>query len=84
MARKRFRRIKVEFEEMRTTWGLAYTDDYRIVLDPRMTDATMLEVAAHEVAHVICPYLEEEAVELLGRHIGDVLTRLGFRRIEEH
>ena len=84
MARKRFRRIKVEFEEMRTTWGLAYTDEYRIVLDSRMTDATMLEVAAHEVAHVICPYLEEEAVELLGRHIGDVLTRLGFRRIEEH
>ena len=84
MARKRFRRIKVEFEEMRTTWGLAYTDEHRIVLDPRMTDATMLDVAAHEVAHVICPYLEEDAVELLGRHIGDVLTRLGFRRIEEH
>lgn len=84
MARKRFRRIKVEFEEMRTTWGLAYTDEHRVVLDPRMTDTTMLEVASHEVAHVICPYLEEEAVELLGRHIGDVLTRLGFRRVEEH
>lgn len=56
----------------------------RIVLDPRMDDATMLEVAFHEVAHIICPYLEEDAVELLGRHIGDVLTRLGFRRVEEH
>ena len=84
MARKRFRRIKIKFDEMRTTWGLAYADDHLIVLDPRMTDATMLDVAAHEVAHVICPYLEEDAVELLGRHIGDVLTRLGFRRIEEH
>jgi predicted SprT family Zn-dependent metalloprotease len=84
MARKRFRRITIKFDEMRTTWGLAYTDDHLIVLDPRMTDATMAEVAAHEVAHVICPYLEEEAVELLGRHIGDVLMRLGFRRIEEH
>ena len=83
MARKRFRRIKIEWQEMRTTWGLAYTDEHRIVLDPRMTDGTLLDVASHEVAHVICPYLEEEAVELLGRHIGDVLTRLGFRRVDE-
>lgn len=84
MARRRFRKIKVEWQEMRTTWGLAYPDEYKIILDPRMDDATVLEVASHEVAHIICPYLEEDAVELLGRHIGDVLARLGFRRIEEH
>lgn len=83
MARKRFRRIKIKFEEMRSTYGLAYTDDHLIVLDPRMTDTTMAEVAAHEVTHVILPMLDEDAVELLGRHIGDVLSRLGFRRVEE-
>ena len=85
MARKpRFRRIKIDWQEMRTTWGLAYIDEHRIVLDPRMDDATTLEVASHEVAHIALPYLEEEAIELLGRHIGEVLTRLGFRRVEEH
>lgn len=84
MARPRFRKIRVKFEEMRTTWGLAFPEDHLIVLDPRMTDGTLLEVASHEVIHVIAPYLEEEAVELVGRHIGDVLTRLGFRRVEEH
>ena len=84
MPRKpRFRKIKIEWQEMRSTWGLAYADEHRIVLHPKMDDGTLLEVASHEVAHIVCPYLDEEAVELLGRHIGDVLTRLGFRRIEE-
>jgi predicted SprT family Zn-dependent metalloprotease len=83
MAKKRLKRIKIEFAEMRTTWGVAYPDEHRIVLDPRMDDVTMIEVASHEVAHVCCPYLEEDTVELLGRQIAATLARLGFKRSED-
>lgn len=81
--RKRFRPIKIDWKKSETVWGMAYCDEHRIELDPRMTDTTLIEVASHEVTHVILPVLDEEAVELLGRHIADVLTRLGFRRPEE-
>jgi hypothetical protein len=62
---------------------MAYPDEHRIELDDRMTDVTLIEVASHEVAHVVLPVLDEDAVELLGRHIADVLTRLGFKRTVE-
>lgn len=45
-----------------------------------MTDEKLLEVAAHEVVHIILPQLDEATVTLLGRHVGDVLYRLSFRR----
>lgn len=81
--RQRFRPIKVEWKKSETVWGMAYPEEHRIELDPRMTDVTLIEVASHEVTHVILPVLDEEAVELLGRHIANVLSRLGFRRAEE-
>ena len=84
MPRKpRFKKIRIDWRKSETAWGMAYCDEHRIELDPRMTDETLLEVASHEVTHVILPMLDEAAVELLGRHIGDVLTRLKFRRVEE-
>lgn len=84
MARKkRFRKIKIAWKRSESVWGIAYPDEHRIELDDRMTDVTLIEVASHEVAHVVLPVLDEEAVELLGRHIADVLTRLGFRRAVE-
>lgn len=83
MAKRRLKKIKIEFQEMRTTWGIAYPDEHRIVLDPRMDDVTMIEVASHEVAHVVLPMLDEEAVELLGRQIAATLSKLGFRRAED-
>ena len=82
--RPRFRPIKIQWKESKLVWGMAYPDEHRIELDPRMTDTTLIEVASHEVAHVILPVLDEEAVELLGRHVADVLTRLGFSRVEEN
>lgn len=81
MPRKpKLKRIRIQWRKSETAWGYAFAEERLIQLDPRMTDETLLEVASHEVIHVVAPYLEEETVELLGRHIGDVLTRLGFRR----
>lgn len=81
--RKRLRPIKIDWRKSESVWGVAFPQEHRIELDPRMTDAMLLEVASHEVAHVVCPYLDEEPIEELGKHISNVLTRLGFRRVEE-
>jgi len=81
--RPRFKPIKIDWKRSESVYGMAYPLEHRIELDDRMTDTTMIEVAAHEVTHVILPVLDEEAVELLGRHIANVLTRLGFQRHEE-
>ncbi len=80
MARRKFRPIQINWKRSAVAWGYAYTDEHRIELDPRMNDEKLLEVAAHEVAHIILPELDEATVLLLGRHIGDVLYRLSFRR----
>lgn len=80
MARRKFRPIQIDWKRSSVAWGYAYIDEHRIELDPRMTDEKLLEVAAHEVAHIILPQLDEATITLLGRHIGDVLYRLSFRR----
>ncbi len=81
--RPRLRKIKVDFILLSDAWGKAYADEHRIELHKTMDDRLLLEVAAHEVAHVICPYLDEEPITQLGRHIGDMIWRLGFRRTEK-
>lgn len=80
MARRRFRPIQIDWKRSAVAWGYAFIDEHRIELDPRMTDEKLLEVAAHEVAHIILPHLDEATVTLLGKHVGDVLYRLSFRR----
>lgn len=80
--RKRLRPIKIVWKRLKDVWGYASTDQHLIELDERMGDKLLLEIAAHEVAHVVAPYLDEEAIDLLGRHIGDVLYRLKFRRAD--
>lgn len=82
MARRRFRPIQIDWKRSAVAWGYAYTDEHRIELEPSLLkdDKKLLEVAAHEVVHIILPQLDEATVLLLGRHIGDVLHRLSFRR----
>ena len=81
--RPRLRPIKIEWKRLPTAWGYAYPDEHRIELDSRMHDKLMLEIASHEVAHIVAPYLDEAAIDLIGRHIGEVLFRIGFRRTEK-
>ena len=81
--RKRLRPIKIEWKRLVQAWGYAYPDEHRIELDQRMGDKLLLEIASHEAAHVAAPYLDEAAIDLIGRHVGDVLFRLGFRRTEK-
>lgn len=74
------RKIRYCHKRNRGVWGLAYPQEWRIELDPEMDDKTMLDIAIHEVAHVVLPDLSEAQVDRLGRHAADILWRLGYRR----
>lgn len=75
---------KVRFKHKRNAgaWGMAYPSEWRIELDPELDEKTLLDIAVHEVTHVVIPDLDEAAVDRLGKHVADVLWRLGFRRDE--
>jgi hypothetical protein len=74
------RKIRYRFKKNPGVWGLALPDQWRIELDPAMDCKTLMDIAIHETAHVVCPDLSEEAVDRIGKHAADVLWRMGFRR----
>lgn len=76
------RKVRYRFKRTPGVWGLAFPDEWRIELDPFMDDKTLLDIAVHETTHVVAPDLSEEATDRIGRHVADVLWRLGFRREE--
>ena len=80
-------RTKIRIKWMRTpangNWGMAIPEKKTIYLEERMDDRTMMDVAMHEVAHVMFPMLDEEAVNEFGIVAADVLTRIGFKREHE-
>lgn len=78
--RKRRKPILIEWKKLSTAWGWAYIEDNLIQLDPRMDEKTLLEVAAHEVGHIVLPDASEEDIDALGKQIANVLWRIGFRR----
>lgn len=74
------RRIRFKRRRNRGVWGLAYSDEYRIEIDPDLDERTEMDIALHEGLHVIFPYLPEDAVDDAGKTLADLLWRLGFRR----
>lgn len=76
------RKVRFKFKRNNGVWGLAFPQEWRIELDPFMDEKTLLDIAIHETTHVVAPDLSEEATDRIGRHVADVLWRLGFRREE--
>ena len=76
------RRISIKRKRNKNAWGMAYPDEWRIELDPELDDKTLIDIAVHETVHVVARDLSEEATDRIGRHVADVLWRLGFRREE--
>ena len=74
------RKIRVARKRNPRVWGLAFPDEWWIELDDRLHDKTLIDIAVHETAHVVIPDLDETAVARLGKHVADVLWRLGFRK----
>lgn len=77
------RRIRYAHKRNRGCWGKAWPDEWRIEIDPELTDATELDIAIHEGLHVLFPYLPEDAVNDAGKTLADLLWRLGYRRKDE-
>jgi len=80
---KRFPHLRIVWETLPHHWGYVYPNKWTVYLDKRMDDKTMLEIAAHEVIHKIIPNIDEATVDLAGKHIADVLTRIGFARNQD-
>ncbi len=76
------RRVRYRFKRVPGHWGVAYPDQWRIEIDPSLDDKTLIEITTHEIAHVVLPVLDETAVDTLGKHVADVLYRMGFRRTD--
>lgn len=76
------RKVRFAYKRNPGVWGLAFPKEYRIEIDPYLTDQTLIDIAIHETAHVVVPDLDEEAVDRLGRACADVLWRMGFRKEE--
>lgn len=76
------RKIRIARKRNPKVWGLAFPDEWRIELDPDLDCKTLIDIATHETVHVVCPDLSEEATDRIGRHVAEVLWRLGFRREE--
>ena len=74
------RPVKIVWRRFKDRWGQARPDLWKITLDPRMDDRTLMDIACHETIHILAPYLDEEVVNDLGIHIADVLARIGFVR----
>jgi hypothetical protein len=78
------RKIKIARKRNHGCWGMAYPAEWRIELDPELEDKTLIDIATHEIVHVVSPDLSEEATDRIGRHVADVLWRLGFRLDQDH
>ncbi len=78
------RRISIRRKRNKGAWGMAYPDGYKVELDPALEGKNLIEIAVHEVSHVVFPHLDEESVALLGKQCADVLWRLGVRTKEDH
>ena len=76
------RKVRFRFKRNQGVWGLAFPDEWRIELDPHLDEKTLIDIATLETVHVVAPDLSEEATDRIGRHVADVLWRLGFRREE--
>lgn len=79
------RKITIEWKESASAWGWAYIDENHIQLDPVLIQKPklLLEIAAHEVAHLVFPEADEQRIDLLGKQVADVMWRLNFRRVQE-
>ena len=83
MPRYRFKPIEIVFTNLRRYYGWAKAETRTIWIDPRLGDRKTLEIACHETLHVEFPFVDEINVKRAGKSMGDVLWRMGFRRMEK-
>lgn len=77
--------IKVEFKKLgkNKALGLAYKEENKIILDPRLKGKDFIDVAIHELMHILLPYLTEETIDSTATSIATTLTKLGVIKSEK-
>lgn len=82
MARKR-KRVKVTLRPLgrERAVGQAFQGDSEIEVDFRVKPKYFLQINCHEVAHLFFCDESEHKINEFGKHLSDVLWRVGFRRI---
>jgi hypothetical protein len=55
--------------------GIAYPEEKKIYIDPRLSRDEMIEILIHEAAHVLLPYLTEETVDYAAKVIGKIVVQ---------
>jgi len=78
--------IIIEFKKLgkNKALGLAYKEDKKIILDPRLKGKDFLNVSLHELTHVMFPFLIEEEVDNFANVVSSVLTDLGVIKSESN
>jgi hypothetical protein len=62
--------------------GLAYDDPHRVEIDSRLRGEEQQEVLLHELLHLCCPELDEDAVTQRARWMARQTWAFGLRRIQ--
>lgn len=63
-----------------TAYGIFDPNDGVIKIDPRQSEAELIDTAVHELIHAAFPYLEEDAVLNGASEIAEAMWEMGYRR----
>lgn len=77
------RRIRFTHKRNRGVWGLAFPEEMRIEVDPRLDEFTHLDITCHEALHCLYPHDSEAKVNSNGTTLAALLWRMGYRRNSE-
>ena len=65
-------------------WGLCWQGENLIELDPRLKGKKKLNLACHELAHLVFPSIESEReIERIARIFANALWSLNYRQISK-
>src|SRR6187549_3705024 len=65
----------------RGQWAEAGDDGF-IYIDPKCKGRKDLEMVNHEGLHILCPWLAEDAVRIIGAELTRIQWDRGYRRID--
>lgn len=77
------KRIRFKHRRNRGAYGMAYPDQHRIEIDPKLDERLEMEIGLHEGLHVLFPWMAEEIVDHSAKVLADLLWRLGYRKKDE-
>jgi hypothetical protein len=80
-ARRARKAVQIEEKKLgkHQAYGLAYVDEHKIVLDPRLKGKHKLEILLHELLHIAEPTMVEKDVLRISKVLANNAWRYGVR-----